>query len=48
MKVTELSMAAVATSLISLFGGAASATNVGILDTITGYVNGSTSTSRRS
>lgn len=40
MKSTELSMAAAAIASVSLVGGAASATNVGLLDNVTGYVNG--------
>ncbi len=40
MNITKLSMAAVSTAFVTLTAGAASATNVGILDTVTGYVNG--------
>jgi hypothetical protein len=40
MKITKLFLTAAATAYVTLTGGAASATNVGILDTVTGYVNG--------
>ncbi len=40
MKITKKTVAAATFFVVSLSGGVASATNVGILDTVTGYVNG--------
>jgi hypothetical protein len=40
MKITKLVVVSAASALVTLTAGAASATNVGILDTVTGYVNG--------